>query len=215
MSSPSKRARTRAALLVALQELLLESPDAAVTVPRMVARAEVAQGTFYNYFDSLPAAIDAVGELLIAEQFRTLLRVIEGASDAAEVVARSHRQTFMLFEERPDVGRLVFESGLPLDRIVLIRDAHKQLEANLQWGVDTGAFVIDNLQAACSMQIGAVVGSALDIYRGRLAPEDAVAVTGRLLRDLGVPKSRAERLARAPQEFEPWSPLPLTPEDER
>ena len=64
-ATPTKRTRTRDALLVALQELLLDPAAEAVSVPRVVGRCGVAQGTFYNYFDSLPDAIDAVsGELV-------------------------------------------------------------------------------------------------------------------------------------------------------
>lgn len=204
-----KGVRTRAALLVALQELLLDSERASVSVPRLVARAGVAQGTFYNYFDSLPMAIEAVGELLLAEHFRTVLRVIADASDAAEVVARSDVQTLMLFAHRPDVGRLVFDSGEPIDRLILFRHARNQLIANLRWGADTGVLLTGDVEAAASMHIGAMIGASLDVYRGRLPIHVARDVVARLLCDVGVSKRRAERLAGAPQEFEPWRPLPL------
>jgi len=32
-----------------------------VSVPQVIGRAGVSQGTFYNYFDSLTDALDAVG----------------------------------------------------------------------------------------------------------------------------------------------------------
>ena len=41
-----------------------------------------------------------------------------GASDLAEVFARSTRQTLTLFTQRTDVGRLLFDSGLPVDRFL-------------------------------------------------------------------------------------------------
>lgn len=213
-TKPGKAARTRAALLVALQQCLLESDGVAVSVPQLVARAGVAQGTFYNYFDSLPAAVDAVGELLLAEHFRTVLNVIIGAVDAAEVVARSDLQTLMLFAHRSDVGRLVFESGQPVDRLIFFRGARSQLLANLQWGVDTGAFSAGDLEVACSIHIGAMVGASLDVYRGRLPLDAGPEVVARLLRDLGVSKRRSTRLAGAPQEFEQWRALPLVPDEE-
>lgn len=209
-----KAARTRAALLVALQQCLLESDEAAVSVSQLVARAGVAQGTFYNYFDSLPAAVDAVGELLLAEHFRTVLKVIAGAVDAAEVVARSDLQSLMLFARRPDVGRLIFESGQPVDRLIFFKAARKHLMANLQWGVDTGAFTAGDLGVACSIHIGGMIGASLDVHRGRLPLDAGPEVVARLLRDLGVSKRRAVRLAGAQQEFEPWRPLPLVPLEE-
>lgn len=203
---------TRAALLVALQELLLESERSAVSVPRLVSRAGVAQGTFYNYFASLSAAIHAVGELLLAEHFRTVLRAIDGATNAAEVVARSDRQTLMLFANRPDVGRLVFESGEAVDRLILFRQARVQLAANLQWGVDTGVFSVGDVDVACSIHIGAMVGACLDVYRGRLSIDSAPELIARLLLDLGVSKRKAARLVRDKQDFQPWRALPLIAE---
>lgn len=208
------RTHTHGALLVAVQELLIDRGAPPVSVPQVVARAGVAQGTFYNYFESLPVAVEAVGDLLLAEHFRTLLRVIDGAQDAAEVVARSDLQTLMLFARRPDVAHLIFDSGQPIDRLILFKDARPQLLANLQRGVASGAFVPGNLNAAASIHIGAMVGASLDVYRGRLSVDDGPEVVARLLRDLGVEKSRAERLARTPQEFEPWSPLPLLPKQD-
>lgn len=214
MTKERKSGRTRAALLVALQELLLESAGAAVSVPQVVARAGVAQGTFYNYFDSMPTAIEAVGEVLLAEHFRTVLCVIADAADAAEVVARSDLQTLMLFAHRPDVGRLVFDSGEPIDRLILFRHARSQLLANLQWGVNTGVFSAGDLEVAASIHIGAMVGASLDVHRGRLSIGAAPEVVARLLRDLGVTKRRSARLVSGAQEFEPWHPLPLVPHEE-
>lgn len=208
-----KRARTRALLLVALQQLLLDPRESSVSVPRLVARAGVAQGTFYNHFSSLSAAIEAVGKLLLAEHFRTVLKVIAGATDAAEVTARTHRQTLMLFAQRPDVGHLVFDSGEPIDRLIFMQDARPHFLANLQWGVDDGVFTVDNPQATTSVHTGAVIGCCLDIHRGSLSAGDAAEVVLRLLLDLGVDERRSRQLVSAPQEFEPWRPLPLIPRE--
>jgi AcrR family transcriptional regulator len=209
----ARKAGTRAALLVALQELLLE--ETAVSVPRVVSRAGVAQGTFYNYFESLPPAINAVGGLLLNEHFRTVIRVIEGVTDPAEVTVRADRQLLMLFAHRPDVGRLVFESGQPADRFFIFEDGRRQFGATLKWGIDTGVFAVGDVDVACSIHIGAMFGACLDIYRGRLTVEKAPELAGRLLRDLGVNKRKVARLVSVPQEFEPWRPLPLIAKEEK
>jgi hypothetical protein len=140
-----------------------------------------------------------------------VLRVIADATDAAEVVARSDLQTLMLFAHRPDVGRLVFDSREPIDRVILFRDARSQLIANLQWGSNAGVFHAGDLQVAASVHIGAMIGASLDLHRGRLPIEAAPEIVGRLLRDLGVSKRKSARLSEAPQEFEPWRPLPMVP----
>ena len=103
-AAPTKRERTRDGLLIAVQELLLDPDVSTVSVPLVVGRAGTAQGTFYNYFDSLPEDIDAVGALLLTEHTRVLQVVTAGAADTAEIVARSARQTLMLFVHRSEVG---------------------------------------------------------------------------------------------------------------
>lgn len=205
---PTKRTRTRQGLLVSLQELLLDPDAAAISVPQVVGRSGVSQGTFYNYFDSMPAAIDAVGELILTEHARVLHTVAEGAADEAEIVARSARQTLMLLAYRPDVGRLMFDSGLSADRFGAGARAH--LHGDLQRGVDSGVFAVTDFEVVCSVCAGVILGAGLDLYRGRL-PVDAVPnVVEYLLRVLGVSQQKAHRLVSAPQEFVDWGPLPLS-----
>ena len=205
---PTKRTRTRDALLVALQELLLDPNVAIVTVPQVVNRCGVAQGTFYNYFDTLPDAVDAVGALILAEHTRVLGAVTDGAADEAEIVARSATQTLLLLAHRPDVGRLLFDSGLPVDRFGGGVRAH--LHADLQRGVDSGVFDVTDFQVVCTIYAGVILGACLDIYRGRLTVDAIPEIVAHLLRLLGIAEAGARRLACAPMEFMPWRPLPLS-----
>lgn len=209
---PRKRIRTRDALLMALQELLLDPETPAVSVPQVVGRCGVAQGTFYNYFGSLPAAIDAVGELILSEHVRVLEAATAGAADESELVARSARQTLMLLANRPDVGRLLFDSGLPADRFSAGLRAH--LHADLQRGMDCGVFAVADFQVVCTVYAGAILGACLDIHRGRLAADAIGEVVVYLLRVMGVSKAKARRLVSAPQEFVQWRALPLSAVEE-
>lgn len=207
-AAPTKRERTRDGLLVAVQELLLDPDVSTISVPLVVGRAGTAQGTFYNYFDSLPEAIDAVGALLLAEHTRVLQVVTSGAADAAEIVARSARQTLMLFVHRSEVGRLVFDSGLPVDRFVGGLRAH--LHHDLRLGIARGDFSVADFDIASTVYTGTMLGACLDLHRGHL-PADAVGeVAGYLLRTLGVNARKAQRLISAPQEFIGWASFPLS-----
>ena len=207
-ATPTKTARTRDALLVALQELLLDPDARGVSVPQIVGRSGVAQGTFYNYFDSLSDAIEAVGALILTEHVRVLEAVNAGAADVAEVVARSARQTLMLLAHRPDVGRLLFDSGIPVDRFLGGVRAH--LHDDLRRGIDSGAFEVADFEVASSIYAGVILGSSLDIYRGRLSVEAVPGVVAYLLRMLGVAGAKALGLVGSPQELMPWQTLPLS-----
>ena len=208
MAAPTKTARTRDALLVALQELLLDPDVAAVSVPLVVGRAGTAQGTFYNYFESLPEAIDAVGGLILAEHTRVLAVVTSGAADTAEIVARSARQMLMLFVHRPEVGRLIFDSGLPVDRFATGLRGH--LHHDLQLGIAQGDFSVSNFDVASTVYTGTMLGTCLDLHRGQLSADAIPDILGHLLRALSVSARKAQRLAAAPQEFVQWAPFPLS-----
>lgn len=211
-AAPAKRTRTRAALLTAIQELLLDPTAPALSVPQVVSRARVAQGTFYNYFESLPDAIDAVGALILAEHARVLAAVTAGAADEAEVVSRSARQTLMLMAHRTDVGRLLFDSGLPADRFGDGVRGH--LYRDLRRGVDAGVFAVADFEVICTVCAGVILGASLDLYRGRLRVDAVPVVTSHLLGLLGVSPRTVRRLISAPQEFRPWRALPLSPVEE-
>ena len=207
-ATPTKRARTRDALLVALQELLLDPGIASVSVPLVVGRARAAQGTFYNYFDSLPEAIDAVGGLILTEHTRVLTVVTSGAADTAEIVARSARQTLMLLANRADAGRLIFDSGLPVDRFVSGLRGH--FHDDLRLGINRGDFSVSNFDVASTVYTGTMLGACLDLHRGQLPAGAIPDVVGYLLRALGVNTRKAHRHATAAQEFIQWAPFPLS-----
>ena len=208
---PAKRERTRAALLVAVQELLLDPAVVTISVPQIVSRAGAAQGTFYNYFDSLPEALEAVGALLLIEHARVLEVVTVGSYDDAELVARTTRQTLLLLANRPDVGRLLFDSGVAVDRFVEAMRGH--LRRDLLRGAESGIFVITDFDVTLSLFVGSMLGATLDIYRGRLTRPEIPRIVAHLLRELGVGEDRIAELAGARQRFIPWRPLPLSPLD--
>ncbi|AQT80082.1 hypothetical protein B1R94_13670 [Mycolicibacterium litorale] len=203
-----KKLRTRAVLLVALQELLLDRTVDTVSVPQVVGRAGLAQGTFYAHFESLPAAIQAVGGLLIAEHVRALEVATDGAVDQAELVARSTRQTLTLFALNPDVGRLLFDSGLPVDG--LLGGFHLHLRGDLELGMARGEFRSTDLDTTCSIFVGSMMGACLDLYRGRLRQDAIPTVIAELLRLLNVNARKAKRLANTTHDFVPWRALPLS-----
>lgn len=204
----NKKLRTRAVLLVALQELLLDRTVDTVSVPQVVARAGLAQGTFYAHFESLPAAIQAIGGLLIGEHVRVLEAATAGAADQADLVARTTRQTLTLFAVNHDVGRLLFDSGLPIDS--LLGGFHIHLRGDLEQGMARGEFRSTDLDTTCSIFVGSMMGACLDLFRRRLGPDAIPIVIAELMRLLNVNSRKAHRLATATHEFVPWRPLPLS-----
>ena len=205
--APDKRARTRASLLVALQELLLDRDVSTVSVPQVVAKAGVSQGTFYSYFDSLPAAVEAVGWLLIGEHMRVLEEVNADAADQTELVTRTTRQTLTLFATRPEFGRLLFDSGASLDGLIV--GFRIQLHGDVKRGVDSNEFQVADVDTVCSLFAGAVIGACMDMYRGRTTLDPIPSILEQLLRMLNVDADKVKQLIDAPQKFVQWRALPL------
>ena len=205
---PTKRELTRSALLEAVQRTLLEEPPGTLSVPRLVALAGVSQGTFYNYFDSLDAALDGVGLLLVAEHGRLVAEVTAGVDDPAEVFARSTRLTLTLAVQAEGYGRLLFDSGLPVDRLLI--GLQVPLGRDIAAGLAAGRFRVQDPDVVISMVSGSVLGVAIELHRRRL-PLTAVGLTvERLLRDLGVGPRTSARLARLPLRVPTPRPLPLS-----
>lgn len=205
--APDKRARTRASLLVALQELLLDPDVSTVSVPQVVAKAGVSQGTFYSYFDSLPAAVEAVGWLLIGEHMRVLEEVNADAADQSELVTRTTRQTLTLFATRPEFGRLLFDSGASLDGLIV--GFRIQLHGDVKRGVDSNEFRVADIDTVCSLFAGAVIGACMDMYRGRTTLASIPSILEHLLRLLNVDGEKVKQLIDTPQKFVQWRALPL------
>jgi hypothetical protein len=134
--------------------------------------------------------------------------VTSGATGPAEIVARSARQTLMLFVHRPETGRLIFDAGLPVDRFVTGLRGH--FHHDLRHGIDRGDFSVAGFDVASTVYTGTMLGACLDLHRGLLTADAVPDVVGHLLRTLGVSPGTAQRLISAPQEFVQWAPIPLS-----
>lgn len=203
-----KRARTRDALLAAAQSLLLERPAAAIAISDFAARAGVSHGTFYNYFESIDALLDGLGELVTAAHGLRIATVAASARNDAERFAIKTRQTLRFIARGQDYGRLLFDAGLPIDR--LAGALREDLFADINAGAANGAFRIENAKLSASLVAGAVLGAALDLHRGRLpkaAIDDAAA---EMLQFLGVSPAAARRAVAISAPFTDPPALPLT-----
>lgn len=206
-ASVPRRDRTRNALLVALQEILLKLPPRQVSVPQVISRAGLSQGTFYNYFGSLDGALDGVGDLLFAEHTRLIDEVTAGVTDPVQVFALATRQTLALAGAGDGYGRLLFDCGLPIDRFP--RGLYMRMHHDLIRGIDEGCFHVEDVGVALTLAAGGVLGAALDRHRGRLPAAAIDSVTRGLLGGLGV-DDRVSRIASAmPFDFLSARPLPL------
>lgn len=109
-SRAEKSERIRAALFRAAEQVVGEVGYAGASVALITARAGVAQGTFYNYFQSRQDLLDqllpALGQQLL-EHVRTCAR---SGSDYAQRDSLSFRAFFSFLAQAPHFFRILNES---------------------------------------------------------------------------------------------------------
>lgn len=202
-----KRDRTRSKLLIAAQELALEGGAGALTVYNLTERAEMAPGTFYNYYRTREDVLDDVFELLVMAARQAVVEVTEGMTDLRAIVATSVRQTLRMAAPGHAVGHLLFDANLPTQHFIL--GVRQFFRRDLENGMDNGAFHVSNESAVIAMVSGSSYGVMQEIYQGRLPMEMIEDVAELTLGLLGVEASVAAAQAHLPIDFRAPPKLPL------
>ena len=97
----------RAAILQAAREVLAAKGLEATKVSEIVARAGVAQGTFYLYFPSKSSLVIALTEEMNVEMMAALEQGIAQATSLADVIIRCVRATFGVMGRYRDILGLI------------------------------------------------------------------------------------------------------------
>lgn len=114
MTGMRTKSDRRAELLHAGRTVLAEKGFEATTIAEIVARAGVAQGTFYLYFTSKTSLVIALTLQMNEQIAASVRRVTADASSAAEVVERGVTAAFAQFASYRDIlpilhSRTVFD----------------------------------------------------------------------------------------------------------
>lgn len=203
----TKRQRSRDQLLVAAQSILLESGTGGLGIREVANRAGMVHASFYNYFDSIAALLDDLASLFLATHGMAVRRLVAGIDDPVVVFSRTTHVSLGYFAEAKDYGAILFDSGLPIDR--LAQGLRPALRIDLEAGRSAGRFVFADTDTVVSLVTGAVIGLALDLHRGRLARGAIAPAIEKLLVLLGLTPDGAYELAGRPAEFPDPPELPL------
>ena len=212
----TKRARTRDQLLVSAQTLLMDAHVAALGLRRITDHAGLVHASFYTHFPDIGALVADLGELLGATHAAAVAGLVADLDDPARRFARVTRHTLRMIVQRPELGRLLFDAGLPAD--CLGRELRLHLRMDLALGAQRGVFTIADVDLATSMIAGAISGLALDLHRGTVAATAIDTATCQLLVLLGLDPRAAKQLGHEAIAFPPppdwpmrWLALPAKP----
>jgi AcrR family transcriptional regulator len=193
-----RRARTREALLSAAQHLLSTRSAESVNVDEIAELADVAKGTFYNYFADKDALVREVEDSARAELERRIAETNMDVADPAERMARAFAAMLNWSLADPTKARTVLrmaphfaDPDTPMNTGVR-RDIHA--------GVADGRFACVTDEAGVVLALSVISGGAnraLDIVQTRKVRALGENLAEALLVALGVKRDDAAALAQA------------------
>jgi AcrR family transcriptional regulator len=187
-----RREETRGKLLDAARALTLERDIDAIIIGDIAERADVGFGSFYNYFASKEAILEATTERE-AELLREAIdEVVLAEPDAAVQLAYAVRFVTKYTLEDP-MWRWFFAHS-SYGFLALRRAMGASLERNLIGGKRSGRFAFDDPLSAMEFIFGGMVAIFASAVTGRLDEERADHAVVLALRAVGV--ADASALAR-------------------
>ncbi|TCN54212.1 TetR family transcriptional regulator [Rhodococcus sp. SMB37] len=192
--SDQRRARTRAALIAAAQNLLAERRTN-VPILEITQLADVGLGSFYNHFADKEELFEtAVDDAL--ERFGGILDMLSDHEDPAVVFAQSLRLTVRLCRREPALTRVLIHRGL--DITVADRGLVPRARRDIDAGIAAGRFRNTDSRIAVSIVGGGALALAalLDADPKRDADRAADDFAVDILCMLGLPDSDAVEICQ-------------------
>jgi AcrR family transcriptional regulator len=192
-----KRAKTRGLLLAAARRVMARKGVEAATITDIAAEADVAPGTFYNYFTTREEILEAVAAELVDEFARVMAAIERTVEDPAQRLAYSIRLFLGRVGEDPLWGWFMVRFGPSLP---ILRDRTREIIRGhiLADGLRRKRFRLASTRAVGDLIAGTSVTALRSILEDDAPPEIAEEIAELLLRALGLPLAEARRVARLP-----------------
>jgi AcrR family transcriptional regulator len=192
-----RKMRTRAALIRAGQSFIAAG-KLNVPVLEITQAADVGMGSFYNHFASKEELFEAAANEVLDELGAVLAKLTGEGEDPAETFARSFRLVGRLFRRRPDMCKVLLNTGLTL--ISADRGLAPRALRDITVGMRAGRFTVDDPVLAVSVAGGALMGlgQLLHDQPERDDGESADRVTRDVLVMFGLPAHEAAEICRRP-----------------
>ena len=192
-----RKMRTRAALIRAAQTFVAAG-KLNVPVLEITQAADVGMGSFYNHFDSKEELFQAAVNEVLDELGAILDKLTGEGEDPAETFARSFRLVGRLFRRRPEMSRVLLNTGLTL--ISADRGLAPRALRDIDAATRAGRFSVDDPLLALAVAGGALMGlgQLLHDQPERDDAEAADRVTRDVLIMFGLPADEAAEICRRP-----------------
>jgi AcrR family transcriptional regulator len=191
-----RKARTSAALLAAARGLFASQGMEQTTIAEIAEHADVATGSFYNYFSTKEQLLEALLEEELSNQRELLEERQEQVADPAEKISIAHRHLVGVGKTDPDWAWLILRLDLPYRAAwaALGQAAADDLNA----GLDAGRFDVANPELALTASGGALFAVIHEQLVGGGSPEADSEHAEGILRSFGIAPAEAAEIARRP-----------------
>jgi AcrR family transcriptional regulator len=193
--SERQRLRTRRLLLDAGRALIASKGVAGLRIQEITEHADIALGSFYNYFGSKEELLEAVITESLSDLASAVITNVDDDTDPAEVVALANLRVIRLAYDEPDFARLIVNIG---HSEALFGDAvHPHARVAVQRGVESGRFVVADIEVLLTAVIGGAFALIREILDGRHGENAHESFARHVLAALGVPPDEAESIVRS------------------
>jgi AcrR family transcriptional regulator len=196
-----KAEETRRRILEAAQNQMSIGGPESVTIQSVTEGADIGQGTFYNYFKSRDELVDAVIRDVVENLGRRLDALTRGMADAAEIYSFSLRHLMHTAVSDPVWGWFMVRLGIAQDG--LLEALGPRASRDIQIGIDSGRFVLDDVSIASAMTFGSMLAVMHDYLDGDRKEDPSSMYAAMLLRMVGISPEEAEEIS-----LRPLPPLP-------
>lgn len=197
-----KAEQTRRRILEAAQKQMALGGPESITIQVVTEGADIGQGTFYNYFKSRDELVDAVIVDVVENLGRRLDAMTHGMKDAAEIYSFSLRHLMHTAVSDPVWGWFMVRLGIAQDG--LLDALGPRASRDIQIGIDSGRFDIDDVKLASAMTFGSLLAVMHDYLDTDRKEDPSSSYAESLLRMVGIAPAEAKEIAHRP--------LPVLPE---
>jgi AcrR family transcriptional regulator len=189
-----QRLRTRRQLLDAGRTLIAAKGVAGLRIQEITEQADIALGSFYNYFGSKEELLEAVITESLSDLASAVISDVDEDTDPAEVVALANLRVIRLAYDEPDFARLIVNIG---HSEALFGDAvHPHARIAVERGIESGRFVVADIEVLLTAVIGGAFALIREILNGRHDEHAHEAFARHVLAALGVPPGEANAIVK-------------------
>lgn len=184
-----QRERTRRQLLDAGRVLVSAKGVPGLRIQEITEEADVALGSFYNYFSSKEEFLEAVITESLSDLASAIISDVDEDTDPAEVVARANLRVVQLARTEPDFARLIVNIG---HSEALFGDAvQPHARVAVERGIASGRFEVADTEVLLTAVIGGAFALIREILDGRHGPHAEQAFARHVLASLGLSATEA------------------------